>query len=90
MDCRNSRELMHEWLEELLEPAEAAAISSHVAGCRPCQSYRDTAGQLRGKVRAALTTPTLKSPFPHLHSFRWTGATNARVTAAQAGRWKRS
>ncbi len=57
MDCRNSRELMHEWLEELLEPAEAAAISNHVAVCRPCQSFRDTAGQLRGKVRAALTTP---------------------------------
>lgn len=56
MDCRNSRELMHEWLEELLEPAEAMAISSHVAGCQPCQSYRDAAGQLRGKVRAALTT----------------------------------
>ena len=61
MNCLKSQELMHEWLEELLEPDEVSAIASHVAGCLPCQAEHALAKKLRGKVRAALT-----SPFPEI------------------------
>ena len=51
MNCLKSQELMHEWLEELLEPDEVSAIASHVAGCLPCQAEHALAKKLRGKAQ---------------------------------------
>lgn len=62
MDCRKCQDLVLEWLEELLETPEAAAMASHVATCPACQVMRDRALLMPGKVRAAIT-----SPYPEIH-----------------------
>ena len=61
MDCKKCQDLVLEWLEDLLDPPEAEAIASHVNNCDACQALKDRAKTVRGKVRAAIT-----SPFPEV------------------------
>ena len=39
--CHQLVELVTEYLEEAMEPAEQAQLEQHLAGCRPCRHYLD-------------------------------------------------
>ena len=47
--CRQAVELMTDWLEGALAPAEAARFEAHLAGCDACTRYL---GQMRALVDA--------------------------------------
>lgn len=48
--CRDIVELLTEYLEEGLDPATAATLEAHLAGCRPCTAFLKT---FRGAVQTA-------------------------------------
>ena len=41
MTCHELVELVTEYLEEAMAPAERARLELHLAGCRPCRHYLD-------------------------------------------------
>ena len=47
MSCRELVELVTEYLEETMAPAERARLETHLAGCRPCRHYLD---QMRSTI----------------------------------------
>lgn len=48
--CRDLVELLTEYLEGGLDPATAATLEGHLAGCQPCTAFLNT---YRGAVQAA-------------------------------------
>jgi predicted anti-sigma-YlaC factor YlaD len=41
MTCHELVELVTEYLEDAMAPAERARLEVHLAGCRPCRHYLD-------------------------------------------------
>jgi predicted anti-sigma-YlaC factor YlaD len=41
MTCHELVELVTEYLEDAMEPAERSRLELHLAGCRPCRHYLD-------------------------------------------------
>jgi predicted anti-sigma-YlaC factor YlaD len=60
MTCHELVELVTEYLEDAMAPAERARLERHLSGCRPCRHYLD---QLRktidvvGKIPEETVTP---------------------------------
>jgi anti-sigma factor RsiW len=57
--CRQLVELVTDYFEDALEPAERARFQSHVAGCRGCQAY---VAQMRTTVALLRATATVERP----------------------------
>ena len=50
MSCRELVELVTEYLEGAMAPAERTRLELHLAGCRPCRHYLD---QMRDTIKVA-------------------------------------
>lgn len=50
ISCADALELMTDFLEHALSPADAARMRAHLAGCEACGVYLD---QLRATIRVA-------------------------------------
>ncbi len=58
--CSELRDLIGPWLEDELEPAAAAGVSAHLAGCRECAGLAETLRAMRDD--AALVGSALEPP----------------------------
>jgi predicted anti-sigma-YlaC factor YlaD len=54
MSCRELIELVTEYLEETMAPAERTRLETHLAGCRPCRHYLD---QMRSTIKVVGQIP---------------------------------
>ncbi|HJZ57060.1 MAG TPA: zf-HC2 domain-containing protein, partial [Gemmataceae bacterium] len=61
MRCDHCRSLLLDHLYGLLEPADAAAVEEHLAGCPGCAAARDHEARAQGLIARAA-----KSEFPHV------------------------
>jgi anti-sigma factor RsiW len=56
--CRETVDLLLDYVENRLPPAEQEALDAHFAGCPPClefvKSYKETPRVLRESTRAAM------------------------------------
>jgi Putative zinc-finger len=50
ISCADCLELMTDYLEEALPPADVARMRAHLTGCEPCSVFLD---QLRATIRIA-------------------------------------
>ena len=57
--CRQVVELVTDYFEDALDPAERARFQSHVAGCRGCQAY---VAQMRTTVALLRAAATVERP----------------------------
>jgi hypothetical protein len=54
MSCHELVELVTEYLEGAMAPAERARLVLHLAGCRPCRHYLE---QMRGTIKVVGQIP---------------------------------
>jgi anti-sigma factor RsiW len=73
LSCQEVVELVTDYLEGALEPAEHARFEHHLAGCTKCDAYLDqirTTIRLVGRVEAAsLSAETQRGLVEAFHSF---------------------
>ena len=48
VDCKETRRLSSDYLEENLTPSKFAAIRTHLSNCGPCRAFVDTLGATIG------------------------------------------
>jgi anti-sigma factor RsiW len=60
MDCRQTRDLLHVYLDQELDPVRQLGVEEHLARCAACAQARESAGALAGALRAR----TLYHPAP--------------------------
>jgi anti-sigma factor RsiW len=73
--CRQVVELVTDYLEGALSPADRARFEAHLSGCRSCRSYLDQIRSTIGLVSAGgREAPSQRAKDDLLRLFRrWTG-----------------
>jgi anti-sigma factor RsiW len=71
MKCEDAQTLLHAWLDQELDPANAAAFSQHLSQCATC---KEKAEEFAALSKAIKTGATRYTPSPELYN-RIAGAT---------------
>ena len=64
MRCREVVELITQYLEDALPPAERARLEAHLEGCAVCREYiaqMRLASRLLGRIQPELVSPALEA-----------------------------
>ena len=62
VDCKETRQLSSDYLEDNLTPSKFAAIRAHLSNCGPCRAFVDTLGSTIG-ILSRLPTASAPASF---------------------------